>query len=81
MVVVPYALAVLLLFMLINTSGMFKFHMLIAIVAMFNILKLIMKIVFNYPTNSSNIPLKYPSSQRSLKTSTRDALSIWSVHG
>jgi hypothetical protein len=40
--------------------------MLIAIVVMFNILNLIMKIVSNYPIDSSKIPLKHPSSQRGL---------------
>jgi hypothetical protein len=51
----------LLLFMLINASCMFEFHMLLVVVVMFNILKLIMKIEPNYPTypiffsNLSNI--------------------------
>ena len=47
MVVLPYAL---LLFMLINASSMFEFHMLVVTVVMLNILELIMEIVPNYPT-------------------------------
>lgn len=45
--VVPFAL---LLFMLINASSMFEFHMLVVTVVMLNILELIMEIVPNYPT-------------------------------
>ena len=44
------AYMLLLLFMLINTSSMFVFHMLVAAVVMFNILELIMKLLPNYPT-------------------------------
>ena len=40
----------LLLFMLINASSMFEFHMLVVAVVMFNILELIMEIMPNYPT-------------------------------
>ena len=40
----------LILFMLISTSSMFVFHMLVAVLVMFNILKLIMKLLPNYPT-------------------------------
>jgi hypothetical protein len=40
----------LLLFMLINASSMFEFHMLVVVVDMLNILELIMKIVSNCPT-------------------------------
>ncbi|KAM0901368.1 hypothetical protein ACQ4PT_020054 [Festuca glaucescens] len=40
----------LLLFMLINASSMFEFHMLVVTVVMLNILELIMEIVPNYPT-------------------------------
>jgi len=40
----------LLLFMLINASSMFEFHMLVLVVIIFYILELIMKIVPNYPT-------------------------------
>ena len=47
MAVVLYAL---LLFMLINASTMPEFHMLVAIVVMFNILELIMKLLPNFPT-------------------------------
>jgi hypothetical protein len=36
--------------MLFSTSGMFKLHVVLATVIMFNILELIMKIVPNYPT-------------------------------
>ncbi len=39
----------LLLFMLINASSMFEFHMLVVAVVMLNILELIMEIVPNYP--------------------------------
>ena len=41
---------VLLLFMLISTSSMFVFYMLVAGVVMFNILELIMELLPNYPT-------------------------------
>jgi hypothetical protein len=47
---------ILLLFMLINASNMFDFHMLVVDVVMVNILELIMKIVPNYPT--SNVELE-----------------------
>ena len=40
----------MLLFMLITTSSMFEFHMLVVTVVMLNILELIMEIVPNYPT-------------------------------
>jgi hypothetical protein len=40
----------LLLFILINASSMFEFHMLVVVVIMFNILELIMKFLPNYPT-------------------------------
>ena len=40
----------LLLFMLENTSSMFEVNMLVAIVVMFNILKLIMELLPNYST-------------------------------
>ena len=40
----------MLLFMLINASSMFEFHMLVVVVIMFYILELIMEIVPNYPT-------------------------------
>ena len=40
----------LLLFMLINASSMFEFHMLVVTVVILNILELIMEIVPNYPT-------------------------------
>jgi hypothetical protein len=43
----------LLLFMLINASSMFEFHILVVVVAKFNILELIMKIVPNYPTRAA----------------------------
>ena len=43
-------LSALLLFMLITTSSMFEFHMLVVTVVMLNILELIMKIVPDYPT-------------------------------
>jgi hypothetical protein len=36
--------------MLITTSSMFEFHMLVVTVVMLNILELIMEIVPNYPT-------------------------------
>jgi hypothetical protein len=42
----------LLLFMLITASSMFKFHMLVVTIVMLNILKLIMKIIPNYPTHN-----------------------------
>ena len=48
MAVVVYAL---LLFMLINASSMSEFHMLVAIVVMFNILELIMELLPNFPTD------------------------------
>ena len=38
------------LFMLINASSMFEFHMLVVTVVMLSILELIMEIVPNYPT-------------------------------
>ena len=41
---------VLLLFMLISTSSMFVFYMLVAGVVMFNILELIMELLPNFPT-------------------------------
>ena len=41
---------VLLLFMLINASSMFEFHMLVAFIVMLNIQKLIMELLSNYPT-------------------------------
>jgi hypothetical protein len=47
--VLPFAL---LLFMLINASSIFEFHMLVVDVVMLNILKLIMEILPNYPTAS-----------------------------
>jgi hypothetical protein len=47
--VVPY---ILLIFILINGCSMFDFHILIAAIVMFNILKLIIKIVYNYPTHN-----------------------------
>jgi hypothetical protein len=53
--VVPFAL---LLFMSINASSMFKFHMLVVDVIMLNIFELIMKRVPHYPTIST----EYPSS-------------------
>ena len=40
----------MLLFMLITTSSMFEFHMLVVTIVMLNILELIMEIVPNYPT-------------------------------
>ena len=40
----------LLLFMLVNASSMFEFHMLVVDVVMLNILKLIMKLLLNFPT-------------------------------
>jgi hypothetical protein len=51
-VVVDILLRVLLLFMLINTSSMFEFHMHVAVVVMFYILELIMEIMPNNPTLS-----------------------------
>ena len=44
------AVYAMLLFMLINTSSMLEFHMLVAVVLMFYILELIMKILSNCPT-------------------------------
>ena len=41
----------MLLFMLVNTSSMFEINMLVAIVVMFNILELIMKLLPNYSTD------------------------------
>ena len=41
---------VLLLFMLINTSSIFEFNMLVAVAIMFTILELIMEIMPNNPT-------------------------------
>ena len=41
---------VVLLFMLINTSSVFEFNMLVAVAIMFNILELIMKIMPNIQT-------------------------------
>ena len=41
------------LFMLINTSIMFEFHMLVATVVMLYILELIMKLLPNFPTYST----------------------------
>ena len=52
MAVVLYAL---LLFMLINASSMSEFHMLVAIVVMFNILELIMELLPNFPTDDTLI--------------------------
>ena len=49
-VVVDILLHVLLLFMLINTSSMFEFHMHVAVVVMIYILELIMEIMPNNPT-------------------------------
>jgi hypothetical protein len=46
MAVIPYV------FRLISASSIFKFHVLIAAIVMFNILKLIMKIMSNFPTVS-----------------------------
>jgi hypothetical protein len=43
----------LLLFMLITASSMYEFHMLVLTVVMLNILELIMKILPNYPTETS----------------------------
>ena len=48
--VMDVALYAVLFFMLISTSSMFEFHMIIVVVVMFNILKLIMKILPNYTT-------------------------------
>jgi hypothetical protein len=47
MAVVGFAL---LLFMLVNASSMFEFHIIVAIVVMLNILELIMKLLPNFPT-------------------------------
>ena len=47
MAVVAYAL---LLFMLSTASSMFQFYMVVAVVVMINILKLIIKLLPNYPT-------------------------------
>ena len=44
------AMFALLLLMLISSSSMFEFHMLVAIVVMFNILELIMELLPNFPT-------------------------------
>jgi hypothetical protein len=38
--------------LLFSTSSIFELHMVVAGIVMFNILKLIMEIVSNYPTNS-----------------------------
>lgn len=51
MAVIAYAL---LLFMLINTSSMLEFHVIVAAVVMFNIMELIVKILPNYPTQISS---------------------------
>jgi hypothetical protein len=40
--------------MLINASSMFEFHMLVVAVILFYILELIMEIVHNYPTKTSD---------------------------
>ena len=45
-----FAMFAMLLFMLISSSSMFEFHMLVAIVVMFNILELIMELLPNFPT-------------------------------
>ena len=45
-----FAIFVMLLFMLISSSSMFEFHMLVVIVVMFNILELIMELLPNFPT-------------------------------
>ena len=47
---------VLLLFMLINTSSIFEFNMLLAVAIMFTILELIMEIMPNNPTTSKSSP-------------------------
>ena len=43
----------LLLFMLISTSSMLEFHMIVVAVVMLNILELTMEIMPNYPTDSA----------------------------
>ena len=44
------AYVLLLLFMLISTSSLFVFHMLVVVVVMLNILELIMELLPNFPT-------------------------------
>ena len=44
------AMFAMLMFMLISSSSMFEFHMLVAIVVMFNILDLVMELLPNFPT-------------------------------
>lgn len=44
------AMFAMLLFMLVTASSMFEFHMLVAIVVMFNILELIIELLPNFPT-------------------------------
>ena len=48
--IMSIAMFALLLFMLIISASMFEFHMLVAIVVMFNILELIMELLPNFPT-------------------------------
>ena len=45
------AMFAMLLFMLISSSSMFEFHMLVAIVVMFNMLELILELLPNFPTH------------------------------
>ena len=60
MAVVVYSL---LLFMLISASSMSEFHMLVAIVVMFNMLELILELLPNFPTGpKSGNPDPLPAS-------------------
>ena len=44
------AMFAMLLFMLISSSSLFEFHMLVAFVVMFNIMELILELFPNFPT-------------------------------
>ena len=45
-----FVIFAMLLFMLISSSSMFEFHMLVAIVVMFNMLELILELLPNFPS-------------------------------
>ena len=50
-----FAIFAMLLFMLIRSSSMFEFHMLVAAYVMLNILELIMELLPNFPTAFSSV--------------------------
>ena len=70
--IMSIAMFALLLFMLISSSSMFEFHMLVAIVVMFNILELILKLLPNFPTIQKPYYRQFPE----LKMTALDRKSV-----